>query len=342
MILFVFLFFLLLVISYNKCSKISLVLILLIFSVLIGFRGTEVGADTITYMQIYDFLGERGYEGYPEIGYAFFNLLFYKLGFNFHFFQWGMSLIMLGFIGKVILVYSPNRGFSLFILYALFFVFYAMNVFRQMFAVSIVIFAYHLLYRGFKIKFIVCVLLATLFHSISLLALGALWLPRLRVTNKIFYSGIIFSLLLGCFVLSDSLFVRIAGPYASYLLENENGFRSDVRVMQAVLLAVFWSSLCVFIYSFIEKVYRDNYWFKIYFVAVILNNLLLRLELGLRVVFYFSIVQIILFSIFIVHNRLAPPWSAHLIVTLYLAIFFFLFLSNGSAGILPYCNILFE
>lgn len=336
------LFFLLLTGGQFLNNKVGFWFILLVFSILIGFRGENVGTDTAEYMNLYESIGKNGYYGYPEVGYAYLNLLFYRLGFGFSVFQWILTCGMMFLIGRVVWKYSSKPQYSLFALYALFFVFYTMNVFRQMLAVSIVLYGYYFLCKKQCGWFVICVLLATLFHTSSIIALGILFISKLELKSVLCYGGPILSLLLGVFLLNDSLIVNIAGPYAEYLLNSDMGFRSEARMESAILLALFWSCLCFLIFLFSEKSCRNDFWFKIYFWSVVINNLLVRTELGLRIVFFFSIVQIIVFPFFLTHNRLKQKWIAYRIVTIFLTVFFFVLLYTGSASVYPYYNVLFD
>lgn len=343
MIFFSILFFLLLIGGRLMNNKTGFWFILFVFSILIGFRGENVGADTTAYMDIYESLGKNGYNGYPaEVGYAYLNLLVYRLGCEFSVFQWTLTCAMLFLIGQIVWKYSPKPQYSLFALYALFFVFYTMNVFRQMLAVSVVLYGYNFLYNKQRGWFVICVLVATLFHISSIVALGILFIDKLELKPVLYYGGVILSWLLGGFLLNDSLLVNLAGPYAGYLLNSSLGFRLEDRMEAAVLLAFFWSCLCICIFLFSEKSYRNDFWLKIYFCSVVINNLLVRMELGLRVVFFFSIVQIIVFPFFLTHNRLRQKRIAYGIVTFFLTVFFFVFLYTGSASVYPYYNVLFD
>lgn len=316
---------------------------LLFFSILIGFRGEDVGMDTHTYKEMYKWLGNDGYNGYPaEIGYAYLNIFFYRSGFGFSFFQWALTCAMMFLIGRTVWKYSPKPQYSLFVLYALFFVFYTMNVFRQMLAVSIVLYGYDFLCNKQRTRFVICVLVATLFHYASIVALGLLFIGKLELKPMLCCVVLILSILLGGFLFSDSLLVYLSGPFAVYLQGHHDGFRSGERVGLALLLAVFWSCLCICVFLFSKKSYRNDFWYKIYFLSVVINNLLIRTELGLRVVFFFSIVQIIIFPLFLTCNRLKQKWIAYGIVTFFLTVFFFVFLYNGSASVYPYHNVLFD
>ena len=344
MIVFISLFLLLSIFSFFICrKKWIVVLISLLFSLLIGFRDIAVGADTFRYAETYYSIGNHGYLGYPEPLFGYLNLLCFRLGCSFHFSQWVLSLIMMGLFGKTIIKCSPNYGYSFFVLFALFFVFYAMNIFRQLIAISIIFYAYSLLNEKRITGFVICVILATLCHTLSVLALAMLWLRRIDLRSPVFVlSCLLISFVIGFFIFNNSLFIRLMGSYGKYLTVGDNGLRVGQRVLQAAMLAVYWSVLFVCIYSLIKKEYRQNLWLKIYFFSILVTNLTFRAELGLRVVLLFSIAQVIVFPIFILHNRMEYKFVPIFLINTAMAIFFFIFLLNNSATVLPYKNMLFQ
>lgn len=341
MIGFSFLFLFLLWGSVAKASKGWTIVILFLFSILIGFRDGEVGTDTMAYASLYEDIGMNGYTGYPEPLFGYLNFWCYKLGLDFSVFQWGLALGMMFLIGKVVFDHSPNYGYSVFVLYALYFIFYTMNITRQMFAVSILFYGYAQLYKGYKWRFLISVVLATLCHFISIVSLIILFVDKIKLKSVFWVLiSVLFSCVVGL-VVSDSFFITIAGDYAGYLVNSfSSGFRDENRILLSMLLAIGWSGLFTFIYIYIDRNLRNNFWFKIYYIAVIINNLTLRMELGLRVVLLFSIVEILVFPMFLLQNRMKQRFLPIVLVNMALAIFFFIFLWNNSAGILPYRNLL--
>lgn len=253
-------------------------------------------------------------------------------------FQFVLSFTMLSLIMTVVRKYTSYSLYSIFVLYGCYFIFYTMNISRQMFAVSLILYGYHFLYRRKTWRFILCVLLAAGFHAISILALTALFIRKINFNTPGTLLFLIGSLILGL-LLSDSFLMNLAGKYGHYLADSD-GFREPQRLYLSVLLAAFWSSLAAWVYWRTVPQMRNNLWFKIYFAAIILNNLVLRTELGLRCVMLFSIVEIIVFPLFVYAGP--RPWRHlnALIVNSYITIFFGVFFGTNSANILPYTNTL--
>ncbi|WP_289630128.1 EpsG family protein [uncultured Phocaeicola sp.] len=323
--------------SNNNALYFSLVVFL---SIVVGFRGIEVCPDTQTYEVIYNSVVVDKDYTYPEPLWVLINFLVYVLGGNFHVLLWISSLITFFCISKVLIKYSPNIIFSLFLLYSLYFIFYSMNITRQMIAVSFVFYAYSKLVEGKRNLFIFYGLIAFLFHYSAIVTFLVLPFLKIQITAKRLYWGIALSLFGGLFFISEGLLSYILGPYAIYLSSSENGFRSSILL--PLILSLFLNALCVFIYNTSDDDIKDTLWFKIYILGIIANNLLMGLSLGTRVVMFFSIVQIIILPMYVYNNRLKPKGFALFILLCYVGSLFFMLLFTGSVGVYPYNNVLFD
>ena len=340
MILFTLLWFVILIACFFKKKVFVFYIFLLLFSILIGFRANTVGPDTDAYEQMFNSIGRKGYNGYPEPLYGYLNFFFYKIGLSFNVMQWVMSVIMLVLFTRVIVKYSPNRNASLFFLFSLFFVFYSMNVTRQMLAVAIVLYSFSLLSLKKKWGFIVCVLIASACHLSALVAFLVLFIQNMKLEGKKIYVLLLGSFMIGTVYFNDSVLKLVAGPYAKFIAEGRLGIRNDERIVLSILLVLFWCFLCIYIYKGAQKSITTSLWFRIYVLGVLVNNVTYRLEMGLRIVFYFSIVQIIIFPMFLYENREVNRFIPWCVLLGFVGIFFFVFLYNNSVGILPYSNIL--
>ncbi len=335
MFIFVVVFFLLAFgIRFGK-NKYWLFVCTLIMAILIGTRAISVGTDTKSYLTMYESAMLFGYQGYPEPGYGMAQVFFCNMGFDFTMFQTAMSIVMCLMLYMVIRRVSSNYAFSLFVFYALYFVMYSMNVFRQVFAVVILLCAYSYLFKGKKIYFVIGVIIASLFHMSSVIALPTLFINRLRIRKTyIVISVICFSFILGI-VLSPQLYTSLAGGYAHYLI-NADSMRSGNRLLLSIALSTFWSAL--FIICFLSTNYRlrENFWFKMYFIATVANNICLRMELGIRIMWILSICEVIALPLCVKYSRKISKTSMSGIIISALTIFFFAMLLTNSADVLPY------
>lgn len=314
--------------------------LIIFLSIIVGFRGIEVCPDTQTYELIYNSVVVDKEYTYPEPLWVLINFLVYSFGGNFHVVLWVSSLITFFFISKPLIKYSPNIIFSLFFLYSLYFVFYSMNITRQIIAVSIVFYGYSKLLEGKRNLFIFYGLMAFLFHYSAIVTFLVLPFLKVKITAKRLYWGIICSLIGGLFFMSEGLLSLILGPYAMYLSSSENGFRSSILL--PLILSLFLNVLCVFIYNTSDDDLKDTFWFKIYILGILANNLLMGLSLGTRVVMFFSIAQIIILPMYAYNNRIKQKRAALFVLLCYVGSMFFMLLFTGSVGVYPYTNVLFD
>lgn len=336
MFLYIILYFVLFFASLNKGkNKLLFWLVIFIFSFLIGFRAFEVGSDTMTYAQMYYYINRNGYHGYPEWGYGSLFFLLGKLGLSFSMTQTIMTVIPFCLAGFVMQKKSSDIYFSLFCLYLMYFVFYAMNIHRQIIACFILLFAYSFLLENKYKKFVLGVFVASLFHAVSLCTLILLlkkWLPS--KTQWILFI-LVFSFLVGAFIPTDVL-QYFLGSYANYLQSDTLGSRSETRLILAILLSAYWLGLFIYIYLTSSVSFKHSLYCKIYFVTVVLNNLFMRQELGIRAVLLFSIFQILVFPKYIEDLKPSKKTPFKIGLIIYLSIFLFLFLFNNSAEVVPY------
>lgn len=340
MIGFCLLWGILLIFSTKRKSQPLYFFTIFFLSILVGFRGLEVGPDTLEYETIFENIGKHSIYNYPEPGWVLLNLIIFKVGGSFHFMLWLSALLIFYYISKTIQNYSPNILLSIFLLYSLYFVFYSMNIVRQIVAVSIVLYAYTQLIKGKNKLFLIYVCIATLFHYTALIALSIWWIKKISLSKIKVYLSILLSFIGGFIILSPSILSLVLGPYAHYLTSDKNGYRTSIIV--PFLLSCFLSVLCIFIYNTSKNKIKNSLWMNIYIWGVITNNLLLYLSLGTRVVMYFSITQIILLPLYLYNNNFKQKIFPVFIIICYTSALFFMLLLSGSVGVYPYNNVLLE
>ena len=295
-------------------------------------RSENVGSDTVSYINIYE-LNSNGYIGYPEPLYGMLCSLAGYCGLSFSLFQILLSYITISLASFTIVKYSPNILFSLFCMFGMYFICYSMNINRQAEACFVILYAYHFLYEKKKLKFVIWICVAAGLHAISLILLPLLFVYKLRITSKRMFWWLCFSFFIGL-CLNENILGYILGPYAHYL-SGEQGMREGGRIIQSIALAIYWMVGFVFVRLTMHKKLLDSLFFKFYLLSLIVNNLMLGLELGIRIVLLFSISQIIFYPIY-AYNSTLPPKVAMLCVASYILIFFLTFIGSNSAGVVPY------
>ena len=212
------------------------------------------------------------------------------------------SAIIVGLVMATIFTKSKNEIISLLIFFIGGFFFDSLNIMRQYIAVSIILFAYRfLLVKKQKIFYIIAVLLASTFHSTSLIMLGLLFLDKKMIANiKFVLPAAAFILLLntrlfdiiGFFIQNTRFNVYLTGKLSV-------GDVSIVLIIENILLYLGM----YYIYRKNEKknlIEKEDILFlnieAITLLVVVLGSVHI---LFLRIAFYFSIFQVLSLPYFI-------------------------------------------
>ena len=196
-----------------------------------------------------------------------------------------------------------------------------------MISVSIIFFAYDYLINGLKRKYILSILCATLFHYSAVICL---FIPVAIKFVKLNGCVIVFSLLvsyiMGIYLLPMLLpKIPYLGGYSIYLMDG-NASGSFSRI----LLNLFF----IFIY-FSCDTRGLNFYFKLFFVGIILYNSFAFSPAVARIALYFIVSQLILLP------SLSSKyyWNTILLKIfplLYASIYYFMMLNVNSGEVVPY------
>lgn len=319
-------------------NKTLLTFFCIAFCLLVGMRGIDVGADTVSYIQIYRANGQHGYNGYPEFLYGWSGWLMYQCGLNFSEYQ---TILMLLTISPVFYIFarrSPYPALSVFTLFAMYFLFYAMNGVRQTMACFILLPAYVLLIENNGIgkrllPFSLLVIIASGFHTVALVAFIIPFILKLRIKDSFIFTTIFLSLIIGLLMTND-LLTPFIGGYSDYL-EKSKGTRTETRTIMAVFLCIYWMILFCYTYLQAKWELKQSAYMKIYWFAILVNNILVKQEQGIRVVLFFSIIQTLVYPM-LIRDRKEKRALVQLILMALLSIFLFTFLATNSAMVVPY------
>lgn len=335
MLIYLFLYFLLLVGAYvSERSIFVLYVMLALMSLMIGFRGESVGTDTFSYQLMFDELGRNGYLGYPEPLFGLLCVWANSIGMSFQMFQTILIFISLCMTAHVIKYYSPNYCLSMFLMISFYFLFYSMNIYREMVACFIMVYGLNLFFEEdvhwSKMKFLIILIFAACIHKASLFLFPVLFVRKWNISPKLITIAIFLSLFIGIFDLGGSLFSRL-GIFEKDLAEY---MRSGGRIVLAFFLAIYWISGFVYFYWKSDEVLRRSMYTKLFFGGVVINNLLVRQDMGLRLMLYFTIPLIIGIPLFV--SRSINPLKNQAMVVAYSSLYFFVFLLANSADVVPY------
>lgn len=271
-----------------------------------SFIRWETGTDWETYKYFFENIETHSY--LMERGYGYLNLFVYKISSSYTSLLFTIGLIIFSFKYTTVYKYSKNSILSLIAAFSLqrgdiFFV-------RQNLALAIVFFSVRYIIEKNKIKFIVCILLASLIHVSSIIFLPAYCIFNLKIKIKnliiIFWASIFSGLLLEKILklLSSTLF---SGSYLGYKMvryigSDLSGYgngRSWFSIMlRSSINKIFL--LVIFVYVF-EKARKNNSllngFLNLYYISFIIFMIFGTINIALlRLGLYYEQFQVILFS----------------------------------------------
>lgn len=268
----------------------------LILALLSALKASTIGNDSPEYIRIFETCSddEFGTTRY-EIGYIYYNKLLNIISSNPQILFIITSAFIFLCVARFIWKYSQMPWFSMMLFFLNGTFAFFMSALRQSMALSILLFAYEALINKKYLLFISICILASFFHLSALLFLVCLPLTFVKL-NKISISVLIivsfFSILLFESLLETALSYVTA--YQRYV--DGVYFEGDTRaasILQLILAIIF---LLVGFHSFGNKKTQDNINSKMvvmFFVAVYLYVLCLKVNLIDRFAIYFSFFTII-------------------------------------------------
>src|SRR5699024_887868 len=172
MIIYILILILVIALSLIDSHKLNKVDIFL-FIFLIGISGFRynVGTDFPGYVYYFNLI-DKGLEASVEPGFIFISELILKMGLNIQAVFLVFSILTMFFLYKGLTYYTNNEYIYkpvLYILMLIYTFFPSLNVIRQILAAVIILFASRYIINRSFIKFAFWVLIASLFHSSSLI-----------------------------------------------------------------------------------------------------------------------------------------------------------------------------
>lgn len=295
-----------------------------------AFRDVSVGTDTESYKWLFD----RVQEGYTlhrqEMGWYYLNKLIIALGGNF---QWLLIISTLLVLIPIFIIgrkYSKNPMLSIFLFYAFYLYLQSFNITRQMIAVSLVFASTPLLMnKGYK-YYLSGVLVSSLLHTTSLLCLPLIFANKISL-NKFWWSVLIIISLVFGMLFANFMLPQIAGlfGYSGYLI----GFEGESETGLFLILTNIFAIVLIFTSS------KNSLYLQLYFIYILFYNIISTVPFAYRLVYLFSVIQLLFLPYYIYNNNLKFRKMALLMVIVYATVFFIR--SFGFAGVVPYISTLF-
>ncbi|MGD6816609.1 EpsG family protein [Metabacillus sp. 113a] len=331
-------------------NNITLYIWFVILLSLAAFKGIEVGSD---YPMYYNFFVNQSYGGI-ELGVQFiFNLV---AQFNsFVIFSFVVYFIFLNFIFQGIKKNTPNYLISVLVLILSYTYFASYNQIRQMIAVSLIFcFVEYLVTnnRFDKIKFLLIIFIAFLFHTSAIFLLVLLLIPSKKINPRF----VIPLFLLTIFLYFIPEFKNQAGEIISYFsgfygekYSGREAFFFGVNKEKGLLqLLPVIIQMIIVVFSLYFSRYKDsiNINNKLYNLStnIVVVNLCLYSLAGIeaidRIQVYFSCFNIYFYSILLHllfnHDKKTYGFLMAVLIIAFLLLYFTLRLINNIHGIVPY------
>lgn len=171
----------------EKMKRNLLILSLVPVFCLLAFKSEKVGVDTENYIRMYNTAGELlsiDNESRIEIGYQYMSIWLNKL-FDSNQALFICSSFIISFSLYVFLKKSSsNPVLALFFFITLGFFQFALTGIRQGIAIAITLFAIPYIQQKKLIKFLIVIVLASIFHKSALFSLPLYWIMNLKVTTR--------------------------------------------------------------------------------------------------------------------------------------------------------------
>ena len=189
---------------------------------------------------------------------------------------------------------SKNQLLSIIILFASSMFFISMNLMRQYISIAIIYSTYNLLLKDEKLKWFISIIVASLFHSASLIFLLAFFIKKKKFNIYIYSAVILVIILFGkdiiYFVLSlfNKINIDNLKKYAAYV-NIEGNFTWSYFLVESAILVYY------LVIVYIKKIRLNTleiFYINCQYLVVLFSVLNTYNELFLRISFIFSIMQL--------------------------------------------------
>ncbi len=297
-----------------------------------GFRAISVGTDTYPYSLAWQSILIDG-NSYMEIGWNSISNFVAFFTNDYNLYLSFISLFTIGIAGYVWHKYSSNAQLSLFIYFAIYAYCGSLNIMRQYAAISVLLLAYTFTYHHKMIICTIIILLASTIHLAALFALPAIFADKISLENKTFVCvAIVSTLIIGALPFAKELSI-IAGKFGHYF-NSTNLYRDDSSIF--IIFSCIYSGLFLYIYFCCDNALRSNPMLKIYFIGIIMFNIICQLSLGTRIFYNFAIVQTLFLPDFF-HKKKYIKVS--ILLSIYLLFYCTIMLYRNAGEVYPYINV---
>lgn len=291
-----------------------------------------VGLDYNGYWDIFLYADSTG----VELGYRQLCLFFRSMGFGPQIMYLVSTALTLSLIYKAVSFYNRSQVAFAFAIF-LFAGFYteSFNISRQYIAIGFFIYATRYIFLHSFGKYLLIILIGSLFHSSILFMLPFYWLLDLKYSDSVVLVGILLSVGIAYTLPLDGLYEKIPF-YGRYMLEDSR-FNVNTGLglgyMSKVLIALLLLKLrhCIIAIDNKYNVVINGFFFYILFMAAFKDFMVL-----LRIAYYFHIFLILLLPrmVYCFNRKSQKIFLAA--SYLYLSMLFIIQITDKTAMLIPY------
>lgn len=240
-----------------------------------GLRAISVGGDLIRYENNYNLVKNSSvsgvFSGGSEIGYSFVEFIFGQFGLPFQALLFVISFFNIYVLGRTIYKYSTYPSISYLLYLAVGIYDFGFSGLRQSIAMSIILISFKYINEQKKWKFLLVIIIASLFHNTSLLFLFVYFL-----TNKTFkkiYQKIFPLVLLIILIFGKQLSYYATLVFNEELIDYYNSSVSSIGTTAAILFVIL---LIGILFEYKIKKLKDN---KIYSDLLVIISIAFIIQL---------------------------------------------------------------
>jgi len=313
-----------------------------IFFLFAAFRAPSVGTDVSGYFSVFDdLLNHTIYEqvfnsGLPSSRDPFFYIIVRILktvGISNQMILALIALLVAISCGFIIYKYSCDYFMTYLLLFCLRFYIFTFSGLRAAVAQSILILALPLLFDGKKIKFVIWIIIASLFHKSALFSLFMVPLVLLKNISVILLSGIIIIVLDFYTNIFSTVtnYITILSTYENYIIIPKENTRSGLTT-----IVIYLAISIIYLLFFLNKKKQDkmdniNYkFYKITIFGVLFYILNLRYPNASRIGDFFCIYYCILLPNML--NKIGEKYNENIIIKIMLVLLLIIQFNVYGAG----------
>lgn len=291
----------------EKGERLFVIVTFVLFFILLGFRSFSFGNDTKTYVAFFEQVLTSTDNilkyGYFENGYVILNILLTKITTNPRVLIVLLSLLNCLVMARVILKESHDKYLSVIMYIGLMFLYDSTTMLRQFLALTIVVAAYKYVKERKIIKFALLILLASQFHTSSLICFIIYPLYKLKLDKKIVIGVLVLSIL--CTINIGTL-INLASTVFKYHF----GYTTRIGNIHIsnIIYTLMYFVIFAISYYFIniripknkmisrknKKEYNDNnFYCNMFLVATCINCLGIGFDILSRIALYFNFFAIL-------------------------------------------------